>query len=202
TLETLRENPQESEARRLHLHFFASPVEIIGTDGKVSGLKIERTKLDGNGGVVPTGEFQEFPVQAVYRAVGYYGSPVDQIPFDAASGVISNEAGRVINESGQQIPGVYCTGWIKRGPVGLIGHTKADAIETIGNVIADKSSWWQPERPNEDQILETLRARGVDYIDWEKWLKIDAQEKALGEAAGRERIKLFDREEILKISKG
>ena len=141
-------------------------------------------------------------MQAVYRAVGYYGSPVDQIPFDAASGVISNEAGRVINESGQQIPGVYCTGWIKRGPVGLIGHTKADAIETIGSVIADKTSWWQPERPNEDQILETLRAKGVDYIDWEKWLKIDAQEKALGEAAGRERIKLFDREEILKISKG
>ena len=202
TLETLRENPQEPEARRLHLHFFASPVEIIGTDGKVSGLKIERTKLDGKGGVVPTGDFQEFPVQAVYRAVGYYGSPVDQIPFDAASGVIANEAGRVINESGQQIPGVYCTGWIKRGPVGLIGHTKADAIETIGNVIADKSSWWQPERPNENQILETLRAKGVDYIDWEKWLKIDAQEKALGEAAGRERIKLFDREEILKISKG
>lgn len=202
TLETLRENPQEPEARRLHLHFFASPVEIIGTNGKVSGLKIERTKLDGKGGVVPTGDFQEFPVQAVYRAVGYYGSPVDQIPFDAASGVIANEAGRVINESGQQIPGVYCTGWIKRGPVGLIGHTKADAIETIGNVIADKSSWWQPERPNENQILETLRAKGVDYIDWEKWLKIDAQEKALGEAAGRERIKLFDREEILKISKG
>jgi len=202
TLEDLRQNPQERQERRLHLHFFSSPVEILGEDGKVVGLKVERTKLDGTGNVTGTGEFLEYPVQAVYRAVGYFGSAVDQIPFDAATGVISNAAGRVIDEAGKPIPGVYCTGWIKRGPVGLIGHTKADAIETIGHVIEDRSSWWQPTRPGENQILETLKDRNVEYIDWEKWLKIDSQEKALGESAGRERIKLFDREEFLKISKG
>lgn len=202
TLEDLRQNPQERQERRLHLHFFSSPVEILGEDGKVVGFKVERTKLDGTGNVTGTGEFLEYPVQAVYRAVGYFGSAVDQIPFDAATGVISNAAGRVIDETGKPIPGVYCTGWIKRGPVGLIGHTKADAIETIGHVIEDRSSWWQPIRPGEDQILETLKDRNVEYIDWEKWLKIDSQEKALGESAGRERIKLFDREEFLKISKG
>ena len=202
TLEDLRQNPQEPQERRLHLHFFSSPVEILGEDGKVVGFKVERTKLDGTGNVTGTGEFLEYPVQAVYRAVGYFGSAVDQIPFDAATGVISNAAGRVIDEAGNPIPGVYCTGWIKRGPVGLIGHTKADAIETIGHVIEDRSSWWQPTRPGEDQILETLKDRSVEYIDWEKWLKIDSQEKALGESAGRERIKLFDREEFLKISKG
>lgn len=202
TLEDLRQNPQEPQERRLHLHFFSSPVEILGEDGKVVGFKVERTKLDGTGNVTGTGEFLEYPVQAVYRAVGYFGSAVDQIPFDAATGVISNAAGRVIDEAGNPIPGVYCTGWIKRGPVGLIGHTKADAIETIGHVIEDRSSWWQPTRPGENQILETLKDRNVEYIDWEKWLKIDSQEKALGESAGRERIKLFDREEFLKISKG
>ena len=202
TLEDLRQNPQEHQERRLHLHFFSSPVEILGEDGKVVGLKVERTKLDGTGNVTGTGEFLEYPVQAVYRAVGYFGSAVDQIPFDANTGVISNAAGRVIDEAGKPIPGVYCTGWIKRGPVGLIGHTKADAIETIGHVIEDRSSWWQPTRPGENQILETLKDRNVEYIDWEKWLKIDSQEKALGESAGRERIKLFDREEFLKISKG
>jgi len=202
TLEDLRQNPQEPQERRLHLHFFSSPVEILGEDGKVVGLKVERTKLDGTGNVTGTGEFLEYPVQSVYRAVGYFGSAVDQIPFDANTGVISNAAGRVIDEAGKPIPGVYCTGWIKRGPVGLIGHTKADAIETIGHVIEDRSSWWQPTRPGENQILETLKDRNVEYIDWEKWLKIDSREKALGESAGRERIKLFDREELLKISKG
>jgi len=201
TLEQLKDNPQEPQERRLHLHFFSSPQEILGEDGKVAGIRIEKTKLDGTGSVVGTGETTDFPIQAIYRAVGYFGSAVDKIPFDAKYGVIANQEGRVTGENGEVLPGVYCTGWIKRGPVGLIGHTKADAIETIGHVIEDRANWWQPERSGEDQILETLQSRNVEYVDWAKWLKIDSQEKAMGEAAGRERIKLFDREEILKITK-
>ena len=202
TLEDLRENPQEPQERRLHLHFFASPKEILGEDGKVTGLRIEKTKLDGTGNVTLTGETLEFASQAVYRAVGYFGSPVDEMPFDAKYGVIKNDEGRVLDVDGNQIPGTYCTGWIKRGPVGLIGHTKADAIETISHVIADRAMWWEPSSPSEDAVVETLRSRGVDYIAWENWLNIDSTEKSLGEALGRERLKLHNRAEMLEISKG
>ena len=202
TLEDLRENPQEPQERRLHLHFFASPKEILGEDGKVTGLRIEKTKLDGTGNVTLTGETLEFATQAVYRAVGYFGSPVDQMPFDAKYGVIKNDEGRVLDVDGNQIPGTYCTGWIKRGPVGLIGHTKADAIETISHVIADRAMWWEPSSPSEDAVVETLRSRGVDYIAWENWLNIDSTEKSLGEALGRQRLKLHNRAEMLEISKG
>ena len=202
TLEDLRENPQEPQERRLHLHFFASPKEILGEDGKVTGLRVEKTKLDGTGNVTLTGETLEFAAQAVYRAVGYFGSPVDQMPFDAKYGVIKNDEGRVLDVDGNQIPGTYCTGWIKRGPVGLIGHTKADAIETISHVIADRAMWWEPSSPSEDAVVETLRSRGVDYIAWENWLNIDSTEKSLGEALGRERLKLHNRAEMLEISKG
>ena len=138
TLEDLRESPSEPQERRLHLHFFSTPREILGTDGKVAGIKFERTELDGTGRVRATGEMREFEVQAVYRAVGYFGSELDAIPFDDVEGVIRNEEGRVLDQSGSHIPGVYCTGWIKRGPVGLIGHTKADAIETIGHLTPAK----------------------------------------------------------------
>ncbi len=202
TLEDLRENPQAHEERRLHLHFFAAPVEVLGEDGKVVGLKVQRTKLDGTGNVTPFDEFETFPVQAVYRAVGYFGSAVDEIPFDSKYGVIQNSEGRVLDDAGKQIPGVYCTGWIKRGPVGLIGHTKADAIETISHVIADRAMWWQPTKPTEAAILETLDARGVKYLDWKDWLTLDAKELALGAQDGRERKKLFDREEISSIIEG
>ena len=202
TLEDLRENPQEPQERRLHLHFFASPKEILGEDGKVTGIRIEKTKLDGTGNVTLTGETLEFAAQAVYRAVGYFGSPVDQMPFDAKYGVIKNDEGSVLDVDGNQIPGTYCTGWIKRGPVGLIGHTKADAIETISHVIADRAMWWEPSSPSEDAVVETLRSRGVDYIAWENWLNIDSTEKSLGEALGRERLKLHNRAEMLEISKG
>ena len=202
TLQDLKDNPQETQERRLHLHFFHSPLGVIGENGKVSGIRFERTKLDGTGNVVGTGEVVEYPIQAVYRAVGYFGSELDQIPFDAKSGVVSNDEGRVLDSSGKHIQGVYCTGWIKRGPVGLIGHTKADAIETIGHLIEDRATWWSPEMPGEDAILQTLVDRGVNFMDWSHWLKVDAEERRLGQSDGRERIKLFDRGEILKVSKG
>jgi len=201
-LEDLRENPAEPQERRLHLHFFSSPQEILGTDGKVSAIRFERTELDGTGRVKGTGEEREFPVQAVYRAVGYFGSELDGIPFNDAGGVIANAEGRVLDASGSHIPGVYCTGWIKRGPVGLIGHTKADAIETIGHLIADKDSWWQPAKPEESAIEETLSSRGVDFMEWPGWLNVDSEEKRLGQLSGRERLKLHNRAQMLDISKG
>jgi len=197
TLEGLRGETPSGASKRLHLHFFSAPNEILGTDGKVSGIRIERTELDGNGGVVGTGEFREFPVQAVYRAVGYFGSELPEIPFDEKTGVITNAAGRVLDNSGKHISGVYATGWIKRGPVGLIGHTKSDAMETIACVIDDKNSWWQPTKPEEDSVTELLEAKQVRFLGWPEWLNIDATEKALGEAQSRERIKLVERQDFL-----
>ena len=201
TLQDLKENPQPVQERRLHLHFFHSPVEVVGENGKVSAIKFEKTKLDGTGNVVGTGEMVEYPVQAVYRAVGYFGSEIDGIPFDQRYGVIANQEGRVVDSSGRHIPGVYCTGWIKRGPVGLIGHTKADAIETIGHLISDQVSWWKPSEPSEEQILNTLRQRGVDFMDWSQWLRVDSEEKQQGQKRGRERLKLHDRKQMMAISK-
>jgi ferredoxin--NADP+ reductase len=197
TLEGAREHQPTNATRRLHLHFFSAPVEIIGEAGKVTGLKIERTELDGTGNVKPTGEFRTFDVQAAYRAVGYFGSELTQIPFDAKHGVITNQAGRVVDGEGQQIAGIYATGWIKRGPVGLIGHTKSDALETIGCIIADRETWWQPTNPDEQSVVDLLSAKNVKFVGWPEWLKIDAAERALGEAEGRERIKLVDRPDFI-----
>ena len=202
TLEELRTKETTGAAKRLHLHFFSSPVEIIGENGRVKALKIERTKLDGNGGVVPTGEFREIPVQAVYRAVGYFGSELSEIPFDSKAGVIPNDKGRVLDSDGKQIQGVYATGWIKRGPIGLIGHTKSDAIETIAQIIEDKPTWWQPASPEEAAIVSLMDSRGIEYVGWPEWLRIDAEEKRLGQAQERERIKLVERQEFLQIAKG
>jgi ferredoxin/flavodoxin---NADP+ reductase len=201
TLEELRSNEITGAKRRLHLHFFSAPVEILEEDGKVAGIKIERTELDGTGNVKPTGEFREFPIQAVYRAVGYFGSELSEVPFDEKAGVIPNDKGRVLDSDGKHIHGVYATGWIKRGPVGLIGHTKSDAIETIAQIIEDKNNWWQPASPSEDSITDLLTSRKIDFVGWPEWLRIDAEEKRLGEAQERERIKLVEREDFLTVAK-
>jgi ferredoxin/flavodoxin---NADP+ reductase len=96
--------------------------------------------------------------------------------------------------------GVYATGWIKRGPVGLIGHTKSDAMETIKHVINDQGNWWTPVDPSEESIVTLLRERGVEYTNLEGWHNLDSHELALGEAEGRTRIKVVPRDEMVKIS--
>ncbi|GAA4618603.1 FAD-dependent oxidoreductase [Saccharopolyspora hordei] len=193
-------DPKHDTPRRLHLHFLRAPVEVLGTD-RVEGFTVEVMELTGDGGVRGTGEYETYPVQQVYRAVGYLSSPLAGIPFDHASGTVPNEGGRVLDLDGQHIPGVYTTGWIKRGPVGLIGHTKGDALETIGNLLADVESLPEPEEPSSDSVLRLLEERGVECTTWEGWGRLDAHERALGEAQGRERIKVVPREEMVRISR-
>jgi ferredoxin--NADP+ reductase len=187
-------------SRRLHLHWYAKPHEVLGEDGRVTGFRWERTAPDAEGGVTGTGEFREIPIQAIYRAVGYFGSPLDGIPFDEKRGVIPNREGQVLDDDGHEVPGVYATGWIKRGPVGLIGHTKSDAMETIRNLINGQASWWAPEHPEEQAIIDLLAERGVEFTDLDGWHNLDQHELGLGEAAGRTRIKVVPRDEMVAVS--
>ncbi|WP_375387882.1 FAD-dependent oxidoreductase [uncultured Amnibacterium sp.] len=188
-------------SRRLHLHWWAKPVEIVG-DGRVEAIRWERTEPDGLGGARGTGEFREQPVQAVYRAVGYFGSPLTGVPFDERRGVIPNHEGQVQDDDGALVNGVYATGWIKRGPVGLIGHTKSDAMETVEHVLTDQGTWWDPAHPEERAVDELLASRGVRWTTVEGWHLLDRHELALGEAAGRTRVKVVPRDEMLEASLG
>lgn len=197
-----REANGERASRRLHMHFWSKPVEVVVEDGRVAGLKIERTAPDGNGGVIDTGEFEVIPMQSLYRAIGYFGSPLDEIPFDEQRGVIPNEQGRVQDLAGERIPGVYATGWIKRGPIGLIGHTKSDAMETLECLLADRDSWWQPEVPQAEAIPAMLHAREVPYTTIDGWHRLDEHELGLGAAEGRTRIKVVPRDEMTRIARG
>lgn len=206
-----REREVGQASRRIHLHFYAKPLEIVGSapatlDGpdatpQVSAIRYERTESDGRGGVRGTGEIRELPIQAVYRAVGYFGSPPDGIPFDEKRGVIPNREGQVIDDDDQLVPGVYATGWIKRGPVGLIGHTKSDAMETVKHVLQGQMYWWSPEHPEPEAVIELLERRGIKYTDLNGWHDLDAHEKALGETEGRERIKVVPRDEMVRVAR-
>lgn len=211
----LAEQPEESTAsRRLHLHFLHKPVEILGEEGKVTGIKFERTELDGTGNVKGTGEYLEYPVQAVYRAIGYFGSALSGIEFDAQRGVVANAGGRVLGPASLPVPGIYVTGWIKRGPVGLIGHTKGDALETVTHLLEDLDELPWAAAPQEQSIVDFLEARGIEYTTWEGWHALDAYEKWLGESfdatsvgwepgreLSRERVKVVPREDMVRLSR-
>ena len=192
-------DPKEAP-HTLQIHLFEQPVEILGEDGKVSGIKTERTALNGDGSVHGTGKFTEWPVQAVYFATGYRSDAVDGVPFNQNKNVINNDGGHVIDAAGAVVPGLYTTGWIKRGPVGLIGNTKSDAKDTTTMLIADyKAGDLEPATKRDPQdILDFLASRDIAVTTWEGWHRLDAAERAAGEPHGRERIKIVEWDEMVK----
>lgn len=196
TLNGWRDRPVGTASRRLHLHFWHAPLSIEG-DGRVESIRFARTTTDAAGTLVTTDEVREYPIQAVYRAVGYYGTQVAGAPFDAAHGVVPNEGGRVDDE-----PGLYATGWIKRGPVGLIGHTKSDALETITHLVADAEAGLLSAADAPD-VLDLLDERTTEYTTWDGWLALDAHERHLGETHEhtRERVKVVPRDEQVAVSR-
>ncbi|OKL49677.1 pyridine nucleotide-disulfide oxidoreductase [Boudabousia liubingyangii] len=207
--------PEEHTAsRRIHIHMFHSPAEILADEnGNVRALKTERTELDGTGNVKGTGEFVETPVQAVYRAIGYFSSPVEGLPFDNKRGVIPSVFGRVTDEKGNVMNGLYATGWVRRGPVGLIGSTKSDAAETISKLVEDAQAGRlaaTTDQVGHQATLDLLDSRGTKYTTWHGWELLDAYERKLGEEFGelpegrgmRERVKVVSRKAMTAISRG
>jgi ferredoxin/flavodoxin---NADP+ reductase len=123
-------------ARRLTVRFWLSPAEIQGTD-RVEELTLERTRLDSEGRLTGTGQFERLPVQMVLRSVGYQSVPLPGVPFDERSHTVPNADGRVLGPDGQPLPGEYVAGWLKRGPTGVIGTNKSDAAQTVRSLLAD-----------------------------------------------------------------
>ena len=201
TLEQYAMREPKDAPHTLHIHLFENPVEILGKDGNVVGLRTERMELDGTGHVQGTGKFTEWPVQAVYRAVGYRSEAITAVPFDHGTAVIPNDGGHVVDPAGEIVPGVYVTGWIKRGPVGLIGNTKSDAKETTDMLIADALAGRLTPRTATGDITEYLEAQGIPYTTWDGWHKLDAHERSLGSAEGRERKKVVEWDEMVAHSR-
>jgi ferredoxin--NADP+ reductase len=187
----------QGRPRRIHLRFFAAPVEAVGS-AHVAQLKVERTKLDERQDAVGTGVHEVLDVQMVLRSVGYRGLPLADVPFDARRHVIPNERGRVLSEAGgAKLPGQYVSGWIKRGPTGIIGTNKADSAETAAAILEDLSELAPAAEPDPAAVDRHLAARGVTVVGWKHWLTIDEREVELGGRRGSARMKLTDFDEFL-----
>ena len=177
--------------RRVVFRFFRSPVAILG-DERVEGVDLVCNELDANERAVPTDEHETISCGLVFRSVGYHGVELPGVPFDPASGTIPNERGRVS-------PGVYCAGWIKRGPTGVIGTNKKDAAETVETLLEDAAAGRLEPKPDATAVAvdALLFERGVDVVEYDGWMAIDEAERTAGEKSGRPRVKLCSWDELL-----
>jgi len=205
-MEVLREFASREPAgkpRRVVLRFLVSPVAILG-EGRVEGVEIVRNELVAEGGRIaarPTGRKEAIPAGIVFRSVGYRGVPVPGLPFDAARGTLPNDGGRVLDEAGSPLAGVYCAGWIKRGPSGVIGTNKKDATETVRLLLEDAAAGRLPRPADPPDLSEVLGERGGDPVLYAGWEEIDRVEKAAGEPQGRPRVKLCSWADLLAAAR-
>ncbi len=184
--------------RHIHLHFHARPAELHGVE-RVETVVVERTTVDDSGSAHGTGETYEVGAQLVVRSVGYRGVALPGVAFDGRRNVIPNVEGRVVDESGAAVRGLYVAGWIKRGPTGIIGTNKKDATATVASLLADLES---AAPVGGDGASGLLAERGVTPIGLDGWRNIDAAERALGASHGRDRTTLHDRDDLVAASKG
>ncbi len=182
-------------AKRIYLDFWTRPIKITGTD-RVTAVEVERTMINPDGFVVGTGESRILPAQLVVRSVGYRGRPLPGVPYDDGTGRVPHAEGRVIRDHGFSAD-EYVTGWIKRGPTGVIGTNKSDAMETVTSLIADISDGAVVAHGRSGDLDRLLAQRGIHPLGMPAWHRIDAAEIELGVKQGRRRTTLAHRSDLL-----
>jgi ferredoxin/flavodoxin---NADP+ reductase len=199
--------PKTGQPITVRFRFLASPVELLGDEyGRVRAVRVENNAIvardDGSLAARGTGTFDEIPAQLVFRSIGYTGQPIAGIPFDERRGLIRNDGGRVIDADGTPRPGEYVSGWIKRGPSGVIGTNKKDSQDTVSKIVEDAQAGRLNE-PVADDIEEMIEMCAEHAVTWEGWLAIDAVETSGGQAASpaRPRVKLTQWEALREAAR-
>ena len=188
----------DGKHRAIRLRFLLSPVAIVG-DERVEAIELVRNELV-DGRAVQTGDRELLECGIVFRSVGYRGVPLPDVPFDEGRCTVPNEGGRVVDAAGAAVRGVYCAGWIKRGPSGVIGTNKKDATETIELLLEDARVGALASGRAAGAVDGLLRDRGVAVVTQSGWEAIDAAERAAGEPHGRPRLKLAAWDELLEAA--
>ena len=178
-------------SRSIRFAFRCRPTRFLGT-AAVEAARFQRSKAGGS-------EAIDIPAQFVLRSIGYRGSRLADVPFDEHTGTVPNDAGRVIGSDGP-VPGLYAVGWIKRGPTGVIGTNRPDAVETVGALVDDIRASGSRRNRAPGDLVGLLRPRGQAVVDWTGWRAIDRAEQEYGAKLGRDRVKLHDRTRLLEAA--
>jgi ferredoxin--NADP+ reductase len=192
--------PLRGASRRISFHFWTRPTKIIGND-RVTAVEVERTMINSEGFVVGAGPRPALTADLVVRSVGYRGLPLPGIPFDEKTGRVPHAEGRVIRDGGFSAD-EYVTGWIKRGPTGVIGTNKSDAVETVTSLMADVHDGAVQANGRSGLLDRLLAQRGIHALGMPAWHRIDAAEVELGARHGRMRTTLAHRKELLAAAEG
>ncbi len=194
--------PNNNSNKRIHIRFFLSPIEISG-ETEVSGIRFVKNILSGDLDkrlATPGTDTEEIPCDLVFRSVGYLGQGIPGIPFDEKRGIYPNEKGRIL-QNGTFLKGLYTSGWIKRGPSGVIGTNKADSVETVLSLVEDLEELAKHEIKPSPELWDRLLNEKHFLSDFQDWKEIDREERTRGEQLGKVSHKFRTQEEMISFLK-
>jgi ferredoxin--NADP+ reductase len=196
----LEQRQVENPRCKVHFRFLVSPKELrVDDEGRVAGVELGHNQLcsDQNGSwVKETPRSSTLPSELFLRSVGYRGRPLAGVGYCTRRGVIpADPQGRVLDEDGQPVPGLYVSGWMRRGPSGVIGTNKKDASEVAEAILADSRAGFvpSPEPEFESWLRQTVAPSAVSKTDW---AYLDQREVVLGQPQGRPRRKFLSAAEV------
>jgi ferredoxin--NADP+ reductase len=188
----ISEQPVSRKDKEIRFHFLLSPTAFQGYD-RLEAVSFARNRLVGEAfsqSPEATDSVLDISCGLCFRSIGYHGKPIEGAPFDELRGLVPNEKGRVICDKSSPGRNLYVSGWIKRGPSGIIGTNRVDSIETIETLLADIELIDRNSRACSDLTLMTLlQEKGIPYVDYEQWERIDAAELSMGRKHGKSRSK-------------
>ncbi|KAH7371397.1 hypothetical protein BKA66DRAFT_444108 [Pyrenochaeta sp. MPI-SDFR-AT-0127] len=226
-LKGTKSTPQET-SRSWALEFLKAPKSMHADSNHLSSISFTKqqfapgaNRFDESARVVPTDEEITLEASLAFRSIGYKSTALPGlselgIPFDTKLGVIPNDLyGRVISPNvgpgdltAGHIHGLYCAGWVKRGPTGVIASTMQDAF-TSADVIAHD---WETDVPFLNGTKANSNTTGLGWdglkqevtqnarpLSWADWKRIDEAERARGKSKGKEREKFASINDMLAV---
>ena len=147
----------------------------------------------------PTDERIELPCGLVFRSIGYRGVPIPGLPFNESCGTVAHVDGRVLDGTAT-LAGLYVTGWLKRGPTGIIGTNRADSVETVASLLADLPKVHDRGKRGAEALRPLLEGRGIRVFNYQNWLMVDSAEIDRGKPKSKPREKFTRIHEMLAVS--
>jgi ferredoxin--NADP+ reductase len=199
-LQSFAARPPPTRRRRCRFHFLKSPVELKGKR-KLERVVLAQNVLEGEPSqqtARATDELEELECGLLFRSIGYHGVAIPGVPFDERRGVVPNQEGRIFDGE-TPVPGLYATGWIKRGPTGIIGTNRADSVETVKSLLEDFSNFGSTVKAGADGLIDLFKSRRVRVVSFADWRKIDSAEIRRGEPVGKPREKFTRIEDMLSV---
>jgi ferredoxin--NADP+ reductase len=91
------------------------------------------------------------------------------------------------------------SGWIKRGPSGVIGTNKPDSHETVASLLEDLPRLAPCPQPDPGPLRDLLAGRGVRVVTFEDWQRLDANEVERGRGKGKPREKFTSVQDMVRF---